>query len=175
MIGDTGEVISAYTKKHINSEQKEWIGDNGDDEVRLVRTYAKSLDQLGRFHTAAPIEIGIEVNILSPVRNLILGFSLFSEHGQKIAYVLYDDKEDTSPPLIEVGILSKKFLIPQNTLAHGKYRVEIDIGIHKLKRIALNEGELIFSLVNISGPGQRFPLPDTYGLSSFFRPHWSKE
>ena len=173
-IGQTDEVVKTYLGNRNSARQTEWMGNAGDGSVRLLRTWVKSLDEKNVFHTAADIEVGIEVNILRSFSDLVLGFTLFSEFGNELAYVLYDDAEKGPAPMIPPGKLVKKFVIPKNTLTHGFYRIEIDIGINNIKRIIRNDGELLFSLSNLSGLGSRFMIPfGAKGLTSLFRPGWA--
>lgn len=175
MIGPTERVVRAYLHDYIETEKIEWQGDAGDEQVRLTHTWVKSMDPMKRFHTAAPIEIGITAQILQPVRNLVFGFALFSEFGYELAYTLYDDAENSLAPTIDPGPFTKKFLIPADTLSYGTYRIELDIGIHGIKRIVQDEGQLVFTVEQIAGLGLRFPLSPGKGRSSFFRPAWAHE
>ncbi|MBI3442672.1 MAG: ABC transporter ATP-binding protein [Candidatus Sungbacteria bacterium] len=175
MIGPTEKVVRAYLYDYVETEKVEWEGLAGDEHVRLTHTRVRSMEPAGRFHTAAPIEIEITADILQPVRGLIFGFTLFSEFGYELAYTLYDDAENSLPPTVEQGPFIKKFIIPANTLSHGTYRIEPDIGIHEVKRIVQDEGQLVFTVEQIAGLGLRFPLPHGKGRSSFFRPAWAQE
>jgi len=173
-IGQTDEVVKTYLGNRNSARQTEWLGNAGDGSVRLLRTWIKSLDEKNGFHTAANLEVGIEVNILRSFSDLVLGFTLFSEFGNELAYVLYDDAESGLAPTIPPGKLVKKFIVPKNTLTHGFYRIEFDVGINNVKRIIRNDGELLFSLSNLSGLGSRFLIPfGAKGLTSLFRPNWA--
>lgn len=173
MYGETQEVIEEYLQSGIGIERVEWTGVAGNDSVVLHKTSVRSIDATNSFESTSPIEISIEGVILESVNDLILGFTLFSEFNQKLAYVLYDDNEKPPSPTVQPGPFKKRFIIPPNTLAQGKYRIEVDIGIHRVKRIVENEGELVFTVRNSGGLGQRFILPDGKGVSSFFRPDWA--
>ena len=171
--GETQEVIKTYLKQQGDSIQHEWRGSVGDENVKVYKTYIKSLDPNKQFHTAADLEVGIEGEILQPTKDLIIGFTLFSEFGYELAYSLYDDSQSTIAPTIKPGALKKRFIIPANTLSHGGYGIEFDVGIHRTKRIVGGEEtSLNFSLINTDGIGRRFPLPREKGRSSLFRPNW---
>lgn len=172
-IGPTQEVVREYMKEIESSKQTEWKGDSGDNNVRISHTWVRTLDSGGRFHTASDIEVGIEINVVHPIRDLILGFWLYSEYGYELAYALYDDEENSPPPIIQPGRLVKKFIIPADTLARGIYSIKFDVGIHNTKRIIGSEGGLIFNLENISGRGTRFIIDKTKGYAAIFRPKWT--
>ena len=168
--GDVIKAINSYTTNSSKQELQEWIGDEGDDNIRLLKTWVRSLDPVGNFHTAAEIEIGIMVKIIKPIDGLILGFTLFSSFEYELAYILYDDGKTTPSETIFPGDYIHHFRIPPKTLAEGTYRIEFDVGIHMLKRIILREGSLEFNLINISDHAKRFISPKTRGYVSLFRP-----
>lgn len=170
--GNIQECIDLYMNNITSSHDSEWRGEIGDENVKLLHTWVRSLDNENGLHTAASIEIGIEVDIKKRIKDLILGFRLFSEYGYEIAFVLYDDIELTPSPTIEPGKFVKEFIIPENTLAEGNYRIEFDVGIHCTKTIINTQGSLSFELKNISGIGRRFYIPQIKGRNSLFRPKW---
>ena len=169
--GNVNDATKIYLQVPNKDLSLEWNGDSGDENLHLLRTWARSMDKEGIFHTSSDIEIGIEINILKDIEGLILGFTLWSEYGYELAYILYDDNEPPPTALVNKGRMSKVFKIPSNTLAQGKYRIEFDIGIHMRKKIIDKEGELEFSLQRIKGVGQRFITPAIRGRNSLFRPN----
>jgi lipopolysaccharide transport system ATP-binding protein len=174
--GDTQRVIDDYNKEYASLNIEEWDGTAGDTSVTLTHTHIKSLDanNPGILHTAAPIEITIEGNVLKPTKDLVWGFTLFSGLNQKLAYVLYDDSEAPPAPEVAPGPFLKKFTIPADSLAQGTYRVEIDIGIHNIKRIIRDEGSLVFKVHNTSGLARRFKVKDQ-NAPGYFRPDWTNK
>ena len=174
--GDINEAIGIYTEQVLGS-QKEWQGDEGDDNVKLMKTWVKSRDAEGYFDTACDIEVGVEANILKPIRDLVLGFWLLSEYGYELAYKVYNDSEYGKFDVIEPGKLIKKFVIPGNTLAAGSYMVMFDVGIHNMKIcVSRNVGTLSFSLENTRGIGRNYFINRKMrGINSLFRPDWKVE
>ena len=173
MEGDTDKVIKKYLSEHVKTEVHEWKGEGGTNHIRLNRSSIKMLAEGYQFHTAAPLEITLEGSIGFQTRNLVIGFTLYSELGSILAYSLYDDTEQTTPPTVQPGPFKKRFIIPANTLAEGSYRIEIDMGVRGLKRLVGGEvGQLTFTLVNTSGPGIRF-TPPAPSQRNCFRPLWA--
>jgi lipopolysaccharide transport system ATP-binding protein len=172
MVGDTRDVIETYSKAY-TGEVQSWSGREGNDTVVLTNTSVRSLDPAHpeMLHTGSPIEVTISGEILKPVQGLIWGFSLFSGLNQRLSYTLYDDKEHTAPPTVQPGPFTTTFVIPPHTLSQGLYRVEMDIGIHGIKRIIQTEGSLAFSVHNVSGLGRRFKSSDPH-TPGIFRPDW---
>ena len=172
MMGDTDKVIQHYLAEHVRTEEHEWRGMGGNDHMRLTHTQIRMLDSGSQFHTAAPLEVTMEGEINQPTKNVVIGFTLYSEYGNVIANTLYDDAEQSASPMVPPGTFKKKFIIPENTLAEGSYRIEIDMGVAGGKRLVGGEtGQLTFTLINISGPGTRFG-PAPYQRNCF-RPLWS--
>lgn len=174
--GSTHEGIQSYLRHITASETTEWEGQAGDDQIRLLKTWVKPLDDdrlEGQLHTGTRLQVGIEIDVLKPTTGLVLGFTLLSESGAPLSHVRYDD--DLPPPAdtIEPGKKTYTFTIPENTLAQGMYYVHFDVGIHLLKQIIREEGSLAFRLNFIEGLGQRFNLVDHRGQHSLFRPLWS--
>jgi lipopolysaccharide transport system ATP-binding protein len=171
--GEIAGAVKAYTTDPSQKEQIEWKGLAGDENVKVYHTWLKCLNDQGAFHTASDIEVGIDVEVLRPLEGLILGFTLFSEFGYELAYVLFDDEDPGAVTTVAPGRMTKKFIIPKNTLAHGEYEIEFDVGLHMHKRIVQEEGKLRFSLVNVSGLGRKYPVQNVRGRSGLFRPKWS--
>jgi lipopolysaccharide transport system ATP-binding protein len=152
--------------------QNQWQGDCGDRSLRLKKTWIKPSSQ--DFTTDSELEIGVEVELLENVTNLVLGFWLLSEFGETLAYCLNDDFIENPKSITEKGKWIKKFKIPPNTLAKGSYHIKFDIGIHNVKKIIDNDGCLEFSMINNGALGCRFPVIDGKGFSSIFRPNWAQ-
>lgn len=173
-IGDVNKAINIYTNE-IHAASTEWEGEAGDEHIKLVRTWVRPLNDEKSFHTATDIEVGLEVDVKESINNVIMGFTLFSEFDYELAYVLYDDKDDSTPRPLSKGKIIKRFVIPKDTLAKGTYRIQFDLGIHMVKAITTHEGALEFTLDNIAGLGRRFVVPDVRGRSGLFRPDWGKD
>jgi lipopolysaccharide transport system ATP-binding protein len=179
MAGLTKDVIEAYIGGDGSNMNTEWTGKAGNDDATLVKTWVKSLDPKGIFHTASKLEIGIEVEVHKPIPGFILGMSLWSEFNYPLVFRLYDDESDESAPqTVAPGKFIKKFIIPENTLALGAYYVSIFMGVYGRKMILGSlqrrtpQGELRFELKNISGIGRQSNPINEFGQSSIFRPDW---
>jgi lipopolysaccharide transport system ATP-binding protein len=172
--GPIGEVLNQYSRSGSVSSETHWKGDYGDEHVRLRETWVRSLDIAGSFDTASELEIGIRIQVKRPVDGLVFGMRLLSQYDYELAYVLYDDAEHSAPPVVSPGEMTRRFIIPANTLAEGMYKIAISVGIHNMKPIVLfsEQGSLIFELENLRGIGRRFPTRQERGYTSLFRPEW---
>jgi len=172
---DVEPVLSSYLARGAtsNGHVQDWQGALGDEDIQLRHTWVKPLGG-GEFRTDEAIQVGIEIHIWKAIRGLIAGFSLVSGHGDLLAYTLYDDRESSEPPEVEPGTYAKTFVIPANTLAHGDYRIQFDIGVHLMKSFNMENANLRFSLQNVAGFGRRFPISESVrGRGGIFRPGWS--
>ncbi len=172
--GPIQDVVQKYSSSPDISSATNWTGDYGDENARLRESWVRSLDSDGSFDTASELEVGIRVEVLQPIEGFVLGFRLFSQYEQELAYVLYDDADSTTPPTTMPGQITKRFRIPANTLAAGVYKIGISVGIHNQKAIVLytDQGSLMFELENLRGIGRRYPTPPLRGYTSIFRPNW---
>jgi lipopolysaccharide transport system ATP-binding protein len=174
--GSVQNALSLYQDRNTYAgDVKHWTGNEGDDCVRLHRTWVASLHPSGQFCTSSDLEIGVEIEILREIEGLVLGFRLFSGFDTELAYLLHDDLEEGLPPTVMPGKMVRRFIIPANTLAEGDYRIGFAIGVHGVRAIILNtHGTLNFSLLNIAGIGKRYPVGNVRGFSSLFRPSWKR-
>jgi lipopolysaccharide transport system ATP-binding protein len=172
--GPIEKVIQQYSAASGAGAATRWQGNAGNHHARLLETWIRSTAPDASFDTTADLEVGIRLQILKPIEGLIMGIRLYSQYDYELAYMLHDDGEHTSPPVVQPGEIVKRFIIPGNTLAAGNYRIGVDVGIHMVARIAgdRDEGSLMFELENLRGVGRRFTVPPTRGYTSLFRPAW---
>ena len=171
--GDVPTILANYFGEQDSMESHEWYGVDGDDLITLKHTWIRSLADDGRFETADDLEIGVEIDIHRSFEGLIIGFRVYSQYDYPLAYVLCDDDECGVAPRSSPGPLVKRFRIPGNTLAAGHYRIGFVIGQAWVKASVLDStGQLNFELSNTRGLGRRYPVTDTRGFISIFRPAW---
>lgn len=171
--GGAREAVRYYTAGDIEGlERTRWAGQAGDEDVKLLATWVRPTEEGGALDTGGELEIGLEFQTGRPIEGLICGLTLHSEFEGELAYVLYDDAQPAPAQRVEPGRHIKRFILPANTLAAGRYRIEFDLGIHMVRRIIRKEGSLLAAMENISGVGRRFVLPPGPGRTSLFRPAW---
>lgn len=143
----------------------------GDLNFLIITRTAIIQDDKLYIDSSKDIILEIEGEAMKSIFGLILGFTLWSEFEYELAYVLYDDSINEIFEFPQ-GKFKKRFRIPANTLAEGSYTVQLDIGIHNVKRIITNECDLNFHVENYSGIGRNF-ITKGKGRNSLFRPNWS--
>jgi lipopolysaccharide transport system ATP-binding protein len=169
--GNMGNVVSAYLGDVESVERQDWIGNEGNEKIRITRTLVYPADKVYGFHTNTDIFIEIHGETTVPLLDLVLGFRLLSQFEYELAYALHDDEESTHLPFPPQQF-KKVFKIPANTLAEGQYKIEFDIGIHNTKRIIEKQCDLSFSLVNINGLGRKYLVSPSKGFASLIRTNW---
>lgn len=156
--GPTENVIQTY-RKNMKQEEivVEWSGDDGDDEVRLIRTRVAATPGKPLLSTDEILAQCL-LEVRKPVRNLVVALEIYSEaEHHLLAYSAQDDLLPPPAPLVPPGRLPLEICIPPNTLAAGRYELRFDIGIHNVKRIIDNQGALRVLVENTDGLGMRFP------------------
>ncbi|MGI4751211.1 MAG: ABC transporter ATP-binding protein [Janthinobacterium lividum] len=169
--GNINTVVSAYLGDSQYNDKQEWIGNEGNKDIRIFRTAVHAEDKINGFHTNTAIIIEIEGEAFKPIMDVVLGFTLWSQFEYEVAYVLYDDEEE-GHSIFPAKKFKKTFKIPANTLAEGDYKIQFDVGIHNKEKIIDNECNLSFSLGNINGLGRKFLLGSRKGKTSLIRTNW---
>lgn len=167
-LGETWKAIKKYSDIKTDIGSKEWSGSAGNESVLLKKTWISSKT----FFTKDEMEIGIEIEVLKPVRDLVLGYKILSEFGYELIYSLFDDFDPNPVQTHQAGKLKKVFKIPANVLTEGNYTIEFEIALHSIGKIVDKEGSLSFSLLIDGQLGKRFITDQIRGLTSLIRPNW---
>ena len=169
--GSTLEALSRYNDE-IGNFGATLKGNYGNDYARLYEAKVEAKGESGDFFSDVPIEISLTFEVLKPIKDFVLGFWLISEFGTFLAYVLHDDYSQFPEEVTKPGLYTKRFIIPQNTLAKGMYHIQVDMGLHNFKGI--HSGNILsFSVMNRDNIGCRFDVGGNVRLTSLFRPDWA--
>ena len=174
--GPACDVLRAYQHdcNLVEREQKMlWQGTAGDNDITLLRTWARSLGDEEAISAESIIEIGAELDLSHPIAHLIFGIRIFSEFGDPIIYSLYDDNSLHTDECIPAGRLMHRWRIPARTLAAGRYRIDFAIGIHGTKKV-VQDGDGTLSITVEPSPqfANKFAVGHRRGFSSLLRPDW---
>lgn len=169
--GSTIEAIQKYNNLSVQHE-KHWIGDEGDEDVRLKET--KVFTETNDFFNDEDITIEIKTEVLNEVSNLVVGFHIYNEFDEPIAYVASGDYNRNLTVKEPKGIKNHQFVIPKYSLTKGNYFVKIDLGIHDVRFITQEIGDLSFNIVIRDNIGCRFPVTDARAYTGVFRPNWER-
>ena len=169
--GNTINAINIYAEE-IGKFGSMLKGNFGNEYARLYEAKVESKGETDEFFSDAPIEISLTFEVLKPIRDFVFGFSLMSEFGTHLAYVLHDDYIQFPEEVTKPGLYMKRFIIPKNTLAKGMYHIKVDMGLHNIKGI-YGGNILSFSVLNRDNIGCRFHVGNDMRLTSLFRPDWA--
>lgn len=169
--GRTLEAMNIYADE-IGNFGSTFKGNCGNDYARLYEAKVESMGESDDFFSDAPVEISLTFEVLKPIKDFVLGFSLISEFGTHLAYALHDDYIQYPEEVTKPGLYTKRFIIPKNTLAKGMYHIRIDMGLHNFKGI-YQDNILSFSVLNRGNIGCRFDSGSHMRLTSLFRPDWA--
>ena len=168
--GSTDECIGIYGET-ININRHQWIGSKGSNGCLLKSTKIYSLEN-NEFDNSQDLYIEIIFEVKVEIRDLVVGFNLFSKSDDKLACCVVDDYNPQPTIHYKPGVFSKKFKIPAWTLAEGGYRIKFDLGIHNLVKIISDDGELIFDVTNKTGNGMRYLTEGSRMHNSIIRTNW---
>jgi lipopolysaccharide transport system ATP-binding protein len=104
------------------------------------------------------------------LNNLVLGLNIFSEFGQPLVRLTYDDYFDSKP--IDPGTHEIIFKIPENTLAEGSYRIQLDFAIAFVQNLLSEDLNLTLKIKSINGLGNKFTTKKSKNHESIVRPNW---
>lgn len=166
---DVPSIIRKYNDEY-ESTSLHWIGNEGDENVRLLAT--KIGKQKDVYYSDEEIQITISYQVLQKISNLVIGFHLKSQYGYEIAYTIKGDFSSDNQTYNKEGRYTEVFTIPANSLTKGTYYIKIDLGIHDVKFITRGIGDLSFFVMNRGNYGCRYPVQDIKGYNSLFRPNW---
>lgn len=169
--GTATDAVRQYLATGAQSSVQEWSGDVGDQDGRLLKTWVRSTAQNEIFDTGSEIEIGVRIRLAKPVLGLVLGFRIVSEFESDLIYTLFDDNKAPPAETHPAGEFEKKFTLPADFLAEGRYFVRFAFGIHNQKAIVLNDhGTLTLDVTNTSGIGRVHMMNAGVGFRSIVRP-----
>lgn len=140
------ECVSRYTKS-CPVASLEWKGDAGDDHVRFYQTsLTRPKSDSGFFYYGEETKLDIDVEILKPHPDLLLGFSVLNSRNHVIARTRLCDHD------IDQQIVSKKghhrlsFDLDLNLFHPGEYQIKMDCGLLNKKKILEDEVMIKFAV-----------------------------
>lgn len=169
--GEAAKVIDGYFGGAKMAENLNWAGQVGDDQVCVYRAGVVGLSgQAGTLKTDVPIVLEVEVKVFKPTHGLIVGWEVWSQKDQLLAYSSSDDNQPPPAVTTQPGNYKWQMEIPANFLAAGSYNAYLDVGIHNIRRIVPEKNiGLRLHVENSSGIGRRH-LTDIW--SNIIRPAW---
>ncbi len=168
--GPVAEVVADYLAAGGGSPAARWAGRDGDDDLALLAAELLGGAGDGAFRTDEPVRVCVAFRVGRPVVGLVCAVEVFNRSGARLVYTACDDAKPPPPPEVPPGTYAWQLTIPANTFAAGVYRVEIDLGIHGVRRATTGAAALALRLENVAGVGRRF-----LAHTDIVRPAWNWE
>jgi lipopolysaccharide transport system ATP-binding protein len=166
--GPINTVLDAYLR--LNNKQNTWQGQDGDDNIKLVKAELYTDSRNGEFKNTEKIYLAFEFELGASFKDLVIGASISSGIGNPIVGLLYNDYNDLSE--IDPGHYRVLFVVPPNTLATGEYEVEFNLSIPFVKQFTTQKSNLTFEVTADSAFGNRFFIQNNPFYNSLVRPNW---
>lgn len=169
--GSIEQCVNLYTQNE-SQEKTFWTGRSGRHNCYLLssRIYTNASNL---FDNSSDLFLEIEYELLDDIRDLVVGFNLYSINDDNLVCCVSGDYNDKSEKIDKIGVNKKTFKIPKWTLASGTYKIHIDLSIHGVTKFNnIEDGQLIFSITNKTGKGMRFFTGESPRHNSIIRPNW---
>ncbi len=167
--GPVGPTVNRYLETmEFAHDTRLWEGNEGDDQLRLVRTELITDAENATLDTSDSLLFRFDVEVLRPTSGLNLNIKIWSSSERMLAYSAYDDRESGPPIEFPPGLYSWQVRIPGDTFATGSYVIRPSLSVAHRKRVVEDKGNLRFTLVNAKGIGRRYVNP----FEGVFRPSW---
>ena len=139
----------------------------GDEHAKVIRAKASQSGQ-AILNTDKPIKLEVEIEIRKAIHGLIVGWEIWNQREELLAYTLWDDDHEPPGATTRPGIYKVELYIPADTFAAGNYYASLDFGIHNQRRIVPSKSiSLSLAIENTVGIGRRYP-----NAINAFRPSW---
>ena len=141
--GDISRTIQTYLSEHIS--QKEYVNPLPDEKGKITLLNAKVSPAEGNvFYTSLPVDVIFTVRIDEAVKDLVVGFNIWSSYQYPIARADYNDRDGLTT--LPIGVHEFHFRIPANTLSNGKYILKFDTAEKNIRNYAKSESDLAFDM-----------------------------
>jgi lipopolysaccharide transport system ATP-binding protein len=166
-VGPVNDVVSEYLAAGDAVHAAKWAGHDGDDDLALMLVDVIGGRGDGTFRTDEPVRVRVAYRVGRPLVGLVCAVEVFNRAGSRLVYSAYDDSQPPPPPAVPAGDYTWELTIPANVLATGHYRIEVDLGIHNVRRVTTAAAAMMIQLENVAGVGRRF-----LAHTDIVRPNW---
>lgn len=125
----------------------EWQGNVGDEHLRVVQASLKAPQtELGYFKQSEQTTLGVNVEILQPHPDLILGFSVMNSNHQLVARSRLCDHQEYTSLVMAPGSYELSFDLDLRLFHPGEYQIKLESSLLNTKKILNDEVLLKFSV-----------------------------
>lgn len=124
-----------------------WNGDSGDTNVRIKSFRIFTEDNASLFKKGHKGKVEVVFHALKPIPDLVVGYFGFNKFGSNLLHykVAHDDQAVFS---VQPGIYTVVTDIDFSVFSAGIFRLELDVGIHNVRRITTPDIQLQFEVYN---------------------------
>lgn len=124
-----------------------WMGDAGDQHVRIKSFKILSEDQSAIIKKGNHGKIEVVFDVLQTIPDLVVGYFCSNKFGAQLLHYKVAH-EDQAVFKVEPGSYKVVTDINFNVFSAGIFRLELDIGIHNIRRISTPDIQLQFEVYN---------------------------
>lgn len=139
------ECVNRYLRSCPISGLK-WSGNMGDEHIRIFQAEVKAPKQGQFFYQGEQTSLDVNLEILIPSKDLILGFTILNSKGNFVAGSRLCDNEEFKSHPFSKGTHQFSFHLDLSLFHPGEYQVRLDCSLFNRKRIINDEITLKFSV-----------------------------
>ncbi|RYE14303.1 MAG: ABC transporter ATP-binding protein, partial [Rickettsiales bacterium] len=167
--GNVNNVIEQYLS--VRKNLTKWEGKDGDENIIINKTaIMKNYGDSDHLFISDELSIIIEMNVLTNLKEIGVGFNITSGDQSPIVRVFYNDYNELFT--LEKGSYQFEFTIPAHSLATGSYDIMFDISMPDIKKINSDKLNLNFELSAQNQLGNRYSAENVPYFNSLVRPNW---
>jgi lipopolysaccharide transport system ATP-binding protein len=125
----------------------EWRGNAGDDHIRIYQASLRApTSEAGFFYQGEETHLDVDLDILKPHPDLILGFSIFNSRNHQVARSRLCDREEHKNIVTQVGGHRLSFHFDLDLFHPGEYQIKLDCSLFNRKKILQDDILLKFAI-----------------------------
>lgn len=124
-----------------------WVGDSGDTNVRIKSFRMYSEDNSSIFKKGHKGKVEVIFQALKPIPDLVVGYFGFNKFGSNLLHYKVSH-EDQAVFGVQPGTYKVVTDIDFGVFSAGIFRLELDVGIHNVRRITTPDIQLQFEVYN---------------------------
>jgi lipopolysaccharide transport system ATP-binding protein len=148
--GDIRECVDRYVNAESARGPASWTGDLGDENIRLTAAAVRHHSSSSSFQRGDVLEFQFTYEVLKPSPLIVVGMDIRSDLGVMVCATRFTDvaSPEQLASLQSAGKHTVHLTIDTSILAEGHYVINVNLGIHNVKRIIEREPDLWFSVID---------------------------
>lgn len=141
------ECIQKYHDEIVLSSESNWTGEIGNEQIKIFQLSIESQKSLGVFTRGSQGKAKAIIEVQKPATDLVVGFRILNKNGA----LLIESKahqNDQIPLIMPVGRYCFEVDVDFSLFSEGLFRLELDVGIHNVKKISTPDINVSFEVIN---------------------------